>query len=67
MEIKALIKIHQFATTFSPVDIYRFSSQLNNFIDIVLTIMDFIDYTSQANAPVNVKPQGRGGWHPQGI
>ena len=23
--------------------------------------MDFIDYTSQANAPVNVKPQGRGG------
>ena len=29
--------------------------------------MDFIDYTSQANAPVNVKPQGWGGWHPQGI
>ena len=32
-----------------------------------LSIIDFIDYTSQANAPVNVKPQGRGGWHPKGI
>ena len=34
MEIKALIEIDQFATTFSPIDFYRFSSQLNNFIDI---------------------------------
>ena len=25
-----------------------------------LSIIDFIDYTSQANAPVNAKPQGRG-------
>ena len=41
MEIKALIKIDQFATTFSPIDFYWFSSQLNNFIEIVLTIIDY--------------------------
>ena len=41
MEIKALIKIDQFATTLSPIDFYQFSIQLNNFIDIVLTIIDY--------------------------